>query len=95
MVRRSRKLRPEKFCRLSRIKPVVSVGSSWPKPAGTRVERPYRAFGYPWVPGLYILAATTILVVLLLYKTSTTGPGLVLVLTGIPAYMLWRRSART
>ena len=59
------------------------------------VERPYRAFGYPWVPGLYILAATTILVVLLLYKTSTTWPGLVLVLTGIPAYMLWRRSART
>ena len=59
------------------------------------VERPYRAFGYPWVPGLYILAATTILIVLLLYKTSTTWPGLVLVLTGIPAYMLWRRSART
>ena len=40
------------------------------------VERPYRAFGYPWVPGLYILAATTILIVLLLYKTSTTWPGL-------------------
>ncbi len=59
------------------------------------VERPYRAFGYPWVPGLYILTATSILVALLLYKTSTTWPGLVLVLTGIPAYLLWRRSART
>jgi APA family basic amino acid/polyamine antiporter len=54
-------------------------------------ERPYRAFGYPVVPVLYILAATAILLVLLFYKTSTTWPGLVIVLTGIPVYWVWRR----
>lgn len=55
-------------------------------------ERPYKAFGYPLVPILYILAAVTILVVLLLYRTSTTWPGLLIVLTGIPVYFLWRRA---
>jgi basic amino acid/polyamine antiporter, APA family len=53
-------------------------------------ERPYRAFGYPVVPVLYMLAATTIMVVLLVYKTKTTWPGLVIVLTGIPVYFIWR-----
>ena len=56
-------------------------------------ERPYRAFGYPVVPGLYIVLATVILVVLLLYRTSTTWPGLLLVLTGLPVYAFWRRRA--
>ena len=53
-------------------------------------ERPYRAFGYPVVPALYILAATVIMVVLLLYRTETTWPGLIIVLTGIPVYFVWR-----
>jgi APA family basic amino acid/polyamine antiporter len=54
-------------------------------------ERPYRALGYPVVPALYILAATAILLVLLVYRTQTTWPGLLIVLTGIPVYFLWRR----
>ena len=54
-------------------------------------ERPYRAFGYPVVPALYILAAAAILFVLLFYKTSTTWPGLLIVLAGIPVYLVWRR----
>jgi len=53
--------------------------------------RPYRAFGYPLLPGLYVLAATAIAVALLLYKTQTTWPGLAIVLSGAPAYFLWRR----
>ncbi|HEX7198604.1 MAG TPA: amino acid permease, partial [Dongiaceae bacterium] len=53
--------------------------------------RPYRAWGYPLVPALYILAAATILLVLLVYKTDTTWPGLVIVLTGIPFYLAWKR----
>lgn len=57
-------------------------------------ERPYRAFGYPIVPLMYIVAAVTILVVLLLYLTSTTWPGLLIVLTGIPVYLLWHRRAK-
>ncbi len=54
-------------------------------------ERPYRAFGYPIVPGLYIVTATAIMLVLLLYKTQTTWPGLLIVLTGIPVYFIWRK----
>jgi APA family basic amino acid/polyamine antiporter len=55
--------------------------------------RPYRAFGYPVVPALYIVAAATIMIVLALYKTQTTWPGLLIVLTGIPVYLLWRGKA--
>ncbi len=54
-------------------------------------ERPYRAFGYPVVPALYIAAASIILLVLLVYKTETSWPGLVIVLLGLPVYWLWRR----
>jgi basic amino acid/polyamine antiporter, APA family len=55
------------------------------------LERPYRAFGYPFVPMLYIIAALAIMLVLLLYKTQTTWPGLVIVLLGVPVYWLWSR----
>ncbi|HEY4282830.1 MAG TPA: amino acid permease [Chthoniobacterales bacterium] len=56
------------------------------------VERPYKAFGYPIVPVLYILGATVILAVLFIFQTATTWPGLVIVLTGVPIYFLWRKS---
>jgi APA family basic amino acid/polyamine antiporter len=58
-------------------------------------ERPYRAFGYPFVPLLYIVAALAIMFVLLLYKTQTTWPGLVIVLLGVPVYLVWSRRAAT
>ncbi len=54
-------------------------------------ERPYRAFGYPLIPALYIIGASVILVVLFIYQTATTWPGLLIVLTGIPVYFIWRR----
>jgi APA family basic amino acid/polyamine antiporter len=54
-------------------------------------ERPYRAFGYPVIPALYILAACVILVALLLYNTQTAWPGLVIVVCGAPVYWLWRK----
>ena len=53
-------------------------------------ERPYRAFGYPVVPALYIAGAATILVVLFVYRTATTWPGLIIVLLGVPVYFAWR-----
>ena len=49
--------------------------------------RPYRTLGYPWVPGFYILAASIILIVLFVYRPSTTWPGLFIVLLGIPIYL--------
>jgi APA family basic amino acid/polyamine antiporter len=54
-------------------------------------ERPYKAFGYPIVPALYIIGAAIILIVLFAYQTATTWPGLIIVLTGIPAYFIWKK----
>jgi APA family basic amino acid/polyamine antiporter len=59
----------------------------------TRPEapRPYRAVGYPVIPALYVLAGTTIVVVLAVYRASTTWPGFAIVLLGVPCYVLLRR----
>jgi APA family basic amino acid/polyamine antiporter len=54
-------------------------------------ERPYHAFGYPFVPLMYVVAALAIMFVLLLYRTQTAWPGLVIVLLGVPVYWLWSR----
>ena len=53
-------------------------------------ERPYKAFGYPIVPALYVVGASIILVVLFVYQTTATWPGLLIVLTGVPVYFIWR-----
>jgi APA family basic amino acid/polyamine antiporter len=53
--------------------------------------RPYKAFGYPVLPGLYIVMAAWISVVLLRYKPQYTWPGLILVLLGVPVYWFWKR----
>jgi len=57
--------------------------------------RPYRAFGYPWLPAIYIAMAIFIDVVLLRYKPQYTWPGLVIVLLGIPVYYLWRHGKKS
>ena len=55
-------------------------------------ERPYRAFGYPLVPALYIVGAAAIVLVLVIYQPSATWPGFVIVLCGVPAYLWWARA---
>jgi APA family basic amino acid/polyamine antiporter len=55
--------------------------------------RPYKAWGYPVLPALYIAMAAWICIVLLRYKPQYTWPGLVLVLLGIPVYLFWSRAA--
>ncbi|GAA3730031.1 amino acid permease [Flavobacterium ginsengisoli] len=52
------------------------------------LERPYKAFGYPFLPMLYIIVATAICVSLLITKFSTCGWGVLIMLTGIPVYYL-------
>jgi APA family basic amino acid/polyamine antiporter len=54
-------------------------------------ERPYKAFGYPVLPALYIVFAIAIIVDLLIYKPGTTIPGVLLVLTGIPLYSYMKK----
>jgi APA family basic amino acid/polyamine antiporter len=52
-------------------------------------ERPYRAFGYPVVPALYIAGAGAILFTLFAYRAATTWPGLLIVVLGVPVYYAW------
>jgi len=62
----------------------------WKRP---QAERPYRAVGYPVVPAVYIILALAIMLVLILYNTQTTWPGLLIVLLGVPVYLIWSRSS--
>lgn len=52
--------------------------------------RPYRTWGYPFVPGAYVVTASVILLVLFAYRPATTWPGLVIVVVGVPVYWLTR-----
>jgi APA family basic amino acid/polyamine antiporter len=56
------------------------------------MERPYRVFGYPLLPAMYLLLASLIEAQLLRYKPQYTWPGLILILSGVPVYWLWRKS---
>jgi APA family basic amino acid/polyamine antiporter len=55
------------------------------------LDRPYKAFGYPVLPAIYILAAGLIEALLLVYKPNYTWPGLIIVLLGVPVYFVWRK----
>ena len=54
------------------------------------MERPYKALGYPVIPGFYTVCAVSIAFLLLIYKPRFTWPGLGLVLLGVPVYYLWK-----
>ena len=56
-------------------------------------ERPYKTFGYPFIPILYIVLAFSVCVILLIYKPLYTWPGLGIVLLGIPVYYVWKKFA--
>jgi basic amino acid/polyamine antiporter, APA family len=58
------------------------------------VERPYRTFGYPIVPLIYIAIAFLFVIDLGYLAPRTSGIGYLIVLTGIPAYLIWRRQAK-
>jgi APA family basic amino acid/polyamine antiporter len=55
--------------------------------------RPYRTPGYPLVPLVYILLATLLVLDLVYLARLTSGLGFLIVLTGLPVYFLWRRTA--
>lgn len=54
-------------------------------------ERPYRAIGYPVIPVIYILLCAFIMFVLLIYKPEYTWRGLIVAITGIPVYFIWKK----
>jgi APA family basic amino acid/polyamine antiporter len=55
-------------------------------------ERPYKAFGYPFVPILYIIITGLICVDLLIYDTRNTGLGLFIVALGVPVYYIFMKN---
>lgn len=58
-------------------------------------ERPYKAFGYPFLPALYILLGLSFCTLLVIYKPEFTWPGFVIVLAGIPIfYFINRKNTR-
>jgi APA family basic amino acid/polyamine antiporter len=57
------------------------------------MERPYRTFGYPVVPLIYIVIALLLVIDLAYLTPATSGVGYLLVLTGIPVYFIWSRRA--
>lgn len=58
------------------------------------LPRPYKAFGYPVIPLLYILLASFICVILLIYKPTYTWPGLIIVIIGIPIYFAVQKRSK-
>ena len=58
------------------------------------MDRPYRAFGYPFLPALYIVMAVFVEIQLLRYQPEYTWPGLIIVLLGVPVYLFWRRAGK-
>ncbi|MET4083554.1 APA family basic amino acid/polyamine antiporter [Pedobacter sp. UYP30] len=54
-------------------------------------DRPYKAFGYPFLPSVYIVVATAICIALLIFKTSTCGWGVAIMLAGIPIYYITKK----
>ena len=52
--------------------------------------RPYRAFGYPVVPAIYVAAAAFIMLSLLVVRPKYSWPSFAIVLSGVPVYFLWR-----
>ena len=64
----------------------------WKRP---EMERPYRAFGYPFLPALYLVMAIFLEIQLLRYKPQYTWPGLIIVVLGVPVYWLWKLAGKS
>jgi basic amino acid/polyamine antiporter, APA family len=58
------------------------------------VPRPFRVPGYPWTPALFVAAAFGIVVSTLVGQPARAAVGLIVVLAGLPAYLIWRKGAR-
>lgn len=57
-------------------------------------ERPYKAFGYPVLPAIYVIMAFTFCTMLIIYKPQFTWPGLIITLAGIPIYFWVMRNKK-
>ena len=63
----------------------------WKQP---NAERPYRCTGYPWLPAIYILIASTWLINTVIMRPTEAFGSAIIVLIGVPGYLYWKRSNR-
>jgi len=63
----------------------------WKRPD---VSRPYRCFGYPWMPAIYVLAGTAWTLNTIITRPAEAFWGTAIVLIGVPGYLYWKWSAR-
>jgi APA family basic amino acid/polyamine antiporter len=54
------------------------------------LERPYKAFGYPFLPAVYVMMGICFCTLLIIYKPNFTWPGLIVVLIGVPVFYMWK-----
>jgi APA family basic amino acid/polyamine antiporter len=52
------------------------------------IERPYKAFGYPFLPFIYVLMGLSFCILLVMFKPEYTWPGLIITLLGVPLYFI-------
>lgn len=57
-------------------------------------HRPYKVWGYPWIPAIFVLFCITLVAVTIIQNPRDAGIGLLLVLLGIPFYIFWRKGAK-
>ncbi|WP_223578033.1 APC family permease [Sphingobacterium sp. GVS05A] len=62
------------------------IGIFWLRHKRPDVPRPYRAFGYPFIPAVYIVMGISFIILLVIYKPQFTWPGIIITLLGIPLY---------
>src|SRR6266849_2505245 len=56
------------------------------------MTRPYRCWGYPWVPGIFVSGALALTLNILIDRPVRSGIGLLLIAAGLPFYRYWNRS---
>jgi APA family basic amino acid/polyamine antiporter len=71
---------------------MLTLAAMFPLRRRAGLDRPFTAWGYPWLPVLYLMVVGFIEIVLLVKKPLYTWPGLVIALLGVPVYYLWRRA---
>jgi amino acid transporter len=58
------------------------------------LPRPYRCWGYPWVPGIFVVGALALTINLWLVRPGRSTIGLLLILAGLPCYRRWQRAQK-
>jgi basic amino acid/polyamine antiporter, APA family len=59
------------------------------------LPRPYRCWGYPWVPGIFVAGALALTIQIWIQRPGRSSIGLLLILAGLPFYKMWARRERS